>query len=263
MKRLSGIYILYFPTDDGMYYIGKSVNITRRYYDHTYSLINNIHHNYKLQTLYNKYKVLPEESILELETDYTVLNAKEIVWISIFNSFNDGMNLTKGGDSIGQGELHPMSLYSIDTYTDILYELAYGEGNMRSISEELHVSYSVVKNIASATNHTYLEQLFPNTYQDMLNKLGTRGTGKYSKQLCISIVIELANTELTMEQISLKLDVPISLVKGVSSGEYHKDICITNPIEYEKMMSKKGTRYCGPKDGGTYPRIVSPEGGSI
>ena len=80
-------------------YVGQTTNFSRRISDHKQKLNANTHVNPKLQASWNKYgesafKVTKEEFDLTKEE----LNQKEIEEIQKEDSFNNGFNLTLGGD---------------------------------------------------------------------------------------------------------------------------------------------------------------------
>lgn len=88
-------------TVNGKVYIGQSVRIERRWYEHKWELNNNHHKNNYLQKAWNKYG---EEcftfEILE-ECPIELLNEKEIYWIDYYKTYinYNGYNLTFGGES--------------------------------------------------------------------------------------------------------------------------------------------------------------------
>ena len=80
-------------------YVGQTTNFSRRINDHKQKLNANTHVNPKLQASWNKYgedafKITKEEFDLTKEE----LNQKEIEEIQKEDSFNNGFNLTLGGD---------------------------------------------------------------------------------------------------------------------------------------------------------------------
>ncbi len=94
--RLCGIYIIKNITTNKVY-VGQSVNIKTRFYIHKYELINNKHPNYHLQLAFTR----DGErnfifSILEI-CEKNNLDEKEIYYISLYNSYPGGYNLTSGG----------------------------------------------------------------------------------------------------------------------------------------------------------------------
>ena len=78
-------------------YIGQSVDIGKRWSTHIAELNNNYHHNAHLQHAWNKYGEENFEFSIVEECDINQLNQREIYWISKFNSYEDGYNLTSGG----------------------------------------------------------------------------------------------------------------------------------------------------------------------
>lgn len=83
----------------GEKYVGQTTNFSRRISEHKEKLNKNIHINPKLQASWNKYG---EEnfSIEKQQFDLTKeeLNNKEIEEIKKEDSYNNGFNLTQGGD---------------------------------------------------------------------------------------------------------------------------------------------------------------------
>ena len=80
-------------------YVGQTTNFSRRINDHRQKLNANTHINPKLQASWNKYgeqafKITKEEFDLTKEE----LNQKEIEEIQKEDSYNNGFNLTLGGD---------------------------------------------------------------------------------------------------------------------------------------------------------------------
>lgn len=97
MDKISGIYCIENIVKHKRY-IGQSVDINRRKYEHIHSLSNNKHLNAYLQRSWNEYG---EEnfkfSILEL-CNKSQLKSREVYWIEFYDSFNNGYNMTLGGD---------------------------------------------------------------------------------------------------------------------------------------------------------------------
>lgn len=92
----TGIYNIKNLSNDKVY-IGQSVDIEKRWSTHKAELNNNYHHNIHLQSAWNKYgEDNFEFSIIE-ECSIDKLDQQEIYWISKFNSYENGYNLTAGG----------------------------------------------------------------------------------------------------------------------------------------------------------------------
>jgi group I intron endonuclease len=103
-----GIYVIR-NTVDNKVYVGKSININKRFAKHQYSLLLNTQQNKHLQRAWNKYgEGNFKFEILELCSELQ-LNDREIYWISKLNSTDSkyGYNKKYGGEG---GKLTPDAL---------------------------------------------------------------------------------------------------------------------------------------------------------
>lgn len=198
-----GIYKLTFEGDPRVY-VGQSVNIEKRVYEHNRLLVNNQHINSKLQTHYNSTKVLPTHSILET-TEPILLDTREVFWISYYNSYQRGFNMTPGGQAGGRGPEHPGSAYSKETYIRILKALVETQLSVPEIAQELKVSDSIVSNISKLCNNYWLELEDPELYSKLklINKAGGRSS-VFFKNNCKPICVFNLHTGETHEIYSLQ-----------------------------------------------------------
>lgn len=81
-------------------YVGKTTDFSRRKQEHLLKLKTNAHINKKLQNSFNKYgeDSFSFESIQFDNISNFELSQKEIFYIKNYDSFNNGFNLTLGGD---------------------------------------------------------------------------------------------------------------------------------------------------------------------
>ena len=96
---VSGIYSI-LNKKNGKIYVGQSINIRQRFYDHKKHLRKDIHNNKHLQSAWNKYgEDSFEFNVLE-PCEPSMLNSNEVWWIEYFDSTNreKGYNHTIGGD---------------------------------------------------------------------------------------------------------------------------------------------------------------------
>ena len=99
MKDICGIYKIENLINHKCY-IGQSIHINRRWYEHRSAMRSDF--NYAKQSyLYNAVKKYGENNfsfeIIE-ECSLEMLNYREIYWIAYYDSYNNGYNLTPGGD---------------------------------------------------------------------------------------------------------------------------------------------------------------------
>lgn len=253
----SGIYCIYFKCNNNKYYIGQTINFQSRFSRHLNELKNNKHKNLELQKDYSIYGI-PEIEILELINNYAILDDREIYWIEKFNSYIAGYNNTLGGRSSGFGEHNPNSLYSEETYYNILKELVYSEKTHLTISKELGVSNRVINTISALQSHTWLKEKYPVEYSLLehkkLNKFNTR------KAFHTEIFFKLVYTDMRLIDIAEYFNVSISTIEKIAYGTSCKYLKEEYPEEYNILLSKKGTRRVKAVRLEEYPLIKSPEG---
>lgn len=127
-NNVSGIYKLNYP--NGKIYIGQSIDIKRRMYEHNNSKRLETHSfNPPCDLAILKYGKFEEIEILELlPPDKKILNEREVYWISYYQSNNKeiGYNLTPGGSGF-QGEDYSQSVFSNEEVLDIRKRRFLGE----------------------------------------------------------------------------------------------------------------------------------------
>jgi len=159
-----GIYLLYWKEDDSKVYIGKSTDIKNRINRRHYELANNSHENYKLQNMYNKYG---DPSYIILDTCNSIdLSTKEVQWISEFDSYANGYNLTTAEDLNGHGTSHSASLYTKFQILKVFSMLYKGLYSFKQISFRTGVKIASINAICKGINHTWLSH-----YLDKYNKM--------------------------------------------------------------------------------------------
>jgi group I intron endonuclease len=98
---ISGIYCIE-NTVNNKKYIGKSVNIEKRFNQHKRELNKNNHKNRHLQYAWNKYgeKNFKFQIVEKCEKDNKKLTEREIYFISYYNAKNKTYNETDGGEGL-------------------------------------------------------------------------------------------------------------------------------------------------------------------
>lgn len=134
-------------------YIGQSIRIKTRWKEHQSALKCNKHYNYKLQEAYNQYgEINFVYKVLEL-CSKNELNNKEQYYIKLYNSFNNGYNLTEGGEDY-KGVNNPMYGKSgklSPRFKDIIYQLDQ-KGNIIATYESANLAAQSVNGQAGHIN---------------------------------------------------------------------------------------------------------------
>ena len=90
----TGIIYGYTNLESGKMYIGQTLYPERRWNTHRYGKYKNGWH-----IDYQKNPEKYEYSVIEYDVPEDKLDEREIFWISFFDSYNNGYNLTEGGNS--------------------------------------------------------------------------------------------------------------------------------------------------------------------
>lgn len=129
-------------------YIGQSINIEQRWKEHKKRIynLNCSEYNKPLYRSIRKYGL--ENFTFEVleECSQELLNEKEQYWIKKFNSFEEGYNLTPGGDSSIQ---HDCVLLNV--IDEIYEELMHGSLTQTQIAQKYGVTQPLICNINTGT----------------------------------------------------------------------------------------------------------------
>ena len=97
----TGIIYGYTNLESGKMYIGQTLYPKARWKDHRYGKYKNGWHKD-----YQKNPEKYEYSVIEYDVPEDKLDEREIFWISFFDSYRNGYNLTPGGDGMPKGYKH-------------------------------------------------------------------------------------------------------------------------------------------------------------
>lgn len=164
-----GIYKLNFPNTN-LVYIGQSKNISRRYSHHLSHFrkldVTRVDLS-KLEWAYVQYGNPTYEVLLECKE--SELNYNEIYFISLYSSYDKGLNSTPGGGDSPRlsGIDNPNSLYKEEDYFNVLYFLGQPGYTIKEIAEITGVSKYVISHIAAEESHLWLKDKYPKEYLDM------------------------------------------------------------------------------------------------
>lgn len=218
MDKIIGIYKIENKVN-GHVYIGQSINIKRRWFEHRCDLRGNRHYNGHLQSSWNKYG---EKNFIHevVETcDISELDDREKYWIGFYDSTNaqKGYNLSPGGEhyyDVSNETREKLSLlgkgrkFSKERNESISRQL-----KGRKFTDEHKLSLSLTKQMHSALKHP--DTWYKNKTKLPTNKSVTRLIGennpssKYTEETIKNVI------KLFLDD---KSNIEISRETGVNQG---------------------------------------------
>lgn len=225
--------------ENGKHYIGQSIDIERRIYDHFHKYRSSQTRSKISKAIYDigvdkfEWEILEECSIDELDK-------KEIEYIKKYDSCNHGYNISKGGNISGVRVMSEEDVYDIrerylnkEKQLDV-YELYKEKYNWHTFHdvwigkgyEEIH--HDVYKDDLKEFQKTNRPINFKNglTYEDVLFIKQCKEDGKYSK----AEIYQLYEDVMTMN--------------GFSSIWYNYSYKAIQPIKNPDRPKKVDHRYC-------------------
>ena len=160
-----GIYALFWEEQD-LIYIGQSRDLYTRIRRHFSELKKIGHTNEKLQNAYNKYGK-PAVYIVQ-ECVESELEKLERLYISEFDSVNNGLNKTKGSGSVS-GVEHGSSKYSKIKILKVFSLLIKTNKSLIEIANRAKVTYDLVITIKNNKGHFWLKDKWPELYSMLSN----------------------------------------------------------------------------------------------
>lgn len=196
-----GIYKIQNKVTDKVY-IGKSVNIEKRWIQHRCHLNNNVHANDYLQKAWNKYGENGFNFSVLCECEESVLDEKEIYYINLYKATDRsyGYNLREGGDggAMSQETIEKLrgvgSTLSEDDVRHIkicMYLLM----DRKEIAEIYNVSPKVLTAISQGKNWGYvlpeLNDKIHNLKQSLIDERNQMIIDYYDNGLKITDIVKL------------------------------------------------------------------------
>lgn len=239
-----GIYKLEFAGLEDWPYIGKSQDIEGRFKFHLNSLKRGTS-NYKLQEAYEMCGE-PHIEILE-ECTTSDLSEKEIYWITKYNSIENGLNLTAGGDSSGSGYNHARSKFTREQLINALNLLTNPDNTFEDIASLTGVTTSQVWQISCGRSHQWLYEEFP-TICEIVYSINRR-KGKFESQVEPVTLISPTGLEYTVKSVSelpAEYRIHYSQIHDVMTGkarQHHGWTLKDNPLQVIVFKSPLDTLY--------------------
>ena len=235
---MSGIYKITNKVNNKVY-IGQSINIEGRFYQHKNCLNRNVGHNSHFQNAWNKYgEENFEFELIHIVSNVEELNDLEIYYIKKYNSNNPkfGYNITSGGDAPFFNEEYRKEISKMfNTSTKVITNIVTGKAFSYVATELNDKIVNIKQNFIKERNekilnlydelHSIKKVCDLTGYTISVVEKAVYKTNKYKNDKFIKIydeVINLYNEGYNQSEIARKLNIGGSTVNRYVRG-------LTNP----------------------------------
>lgn len=158
--------------------------------------------------------------IIEKTENY---NEREKYWIEYYDSFENGYNMTLGGEEppVFHGENHPLATHSQKDVDYVKYLLRETKISVKDIAKITQYNESSINRINKGELWFNKDQIYP------LRKELTR-TNK--KERANFIKNDLLNTKLTQKEIAKKYGVGRTTITAINNGQNFRDNNLDYPL---------------------------------
>jgi hypothetical protein len=171
----SGIYKIEF--EDSSFYIGQSLNLDTRFKDHCKLLLAGVHHNYKMQQKYDKFKKFPTYTIIKY-CEPELLNDFESELIDLSNP--KCLNIKAGGNN-NYGANAITAKYATEDIEMAFLILVNNPGILhKEVAEFVGIDINTVHDISAGRNRVFTEirKMYPEKYDLLLKMKAANTKGK-------------------------------------------------------------------------------------
>lgn len=243
IKNKSGIYQIRNLVN-GKLYIGKSVDLYTRRYEHFRLLKNNEHYNYKLQRSYNKYdRKNYIFEVIEFIEDESKLLEHEQYWMDRFNVVEEGYNLEPIAGGLTTNGKPIICLENLKIYKSCL------EAERFTGSDNSHI-LRCCKGIYTTVNglHWMFYEDYCNSTQEQIVQILATKTNHGEKEVyCIELNKKFNSISEAKRFFNLKGSNLSSVCNGKQKtfGGYHwmyyKDYLKSSSLDIENLLNNKNT----------------------
>ena len=213
-----GIY-KYTNKDNGKIYIGRSVNISARKWQH---LHDPSPYSYFDQTLVKvgedkfNFEIIEECSIEQLQD-------REKYWIKYYNccaldNREGGYNLTHGGEEYRSDE-NPWAKLTMIQVNEIINKLINTKKSIQDIAKEYKVHYNTISDINRCKTWAWAHNYKGNIREEAQGSLycgELSGTAKLKEEVVKQIIEDIKFSKLSLVAISKKYNVKNSLIYDIN-----------------------------------------------
>lgn len=212
-------------------YIGQSKNPIRRYKEHIAEAGKT--DTIGLYAAMRKYGI-NNFKIEIIEGPINNYNEREIYWIKQYDSFNNGYNLTIGGDNppILTGENSSLATFSDEVILEVQKDLIFSTLSYNEISNKYSISTGYLTHINKGTCRKNNKFNYPLRNQSNYKKID---------ELNNIIIDQLINTSKSTESIARENNIDSLAVYYINKGIRHRKDDIEYPIRIDQERISQTT----------------------
>lgn len=212
-----GIY-KYTNKTNGKIYIGRSINIAKRKWEH---LNNPSPYSYFDQTLHKQGEEAFDFEIIE-QCSIKNIKEREKYWIKHYNccvldNRKGGYNLTRGGEEYKSDE-NPWAKLTVVQVQEIIEKLINSKESIQQIAKDYNVHYNTISEINRCNTwawlHDYQYNIRAET-QGSVNK-GEFGTNKITESEAKNIIKMLESDKRSLAQISRDENISLNILYDIN-----------------------------------------------
>lgn len=212
-----GIY-KYQNKKTGRIYVGRSINITKRKWEHLHQPSPYSYFDQELS------KIGEEEFDFEVveECSSEELREKEKYWIKYYNccvleNRTGGYNLTHGGEEYRSDE-NPWAKLSIAQVEEIIRQLESTKISMEDLSKMYKVHRNTISDINRCRTWTWLHKYKENIRKESQGAVlrGELGTNKITEKQAKEIINLLETTKLSQPKIAEQINCSLYIVHDIN-----------------------------------------------
>lgn len=201
-------------------YIGQTTDVKRRFSEHKargYGRENSI-----LYRAFDKYG-LDNFTFEVIESDIENYNEREKYWIAYYNSYEDGYNMTPGGENppVKYGEEHVFATHSKEEAEEVKNLLLTTNLTVKEIASKMKYNVSSIIRINNGT--IWHDDTSDYPLRKELSK-------DFNEDRALRIIDDLLNTDMTQKDISIKYGVGRSTITAINRGQNHRQDGLEYPI---------------------------------
>ena len=202
-------------------YIGQTSDYKRRFQQHKMKGYGN-ENNKLLYYAFDKYGI--DNFTFEIIEDKTPLyNEREKYWIKYYDSFENGYNMTEGGDEppLNIRENSPFAKHTEEQIEEIKRLLKETKIQYKDIATMFNYDSSSIERINYGKLWRDSNTVYP------IRKESSR---KYQEERALNIIDDLLNTKMTQKQIAEKYGCARTTVTAINQGVNYKQSNLDYPL---------------------------------